>query len=68
MVDELKLRVSVSEELGNVDHDLINIIIQSLKYNTPASLYSPTRKIYVTELMDIVNSLLNNPLKIEPQA
>ena len=58
MLDELKFRIGVQEELGNIDHDLINNLIAGLKNTTPASLYSPTRKIYLNEVIEIVNSKL----------
>ena len=49
MIDEVRLRRCISEEVSDLDHELFGHIILSLKNSNEPTIYNPLRRIYVPE-------------------
>jgi hypothetical protein len=53
MIDELKLRMVISQEVNDLDHDNLTNILASLHNSIEPTIYNPTRKIYFPEFISI---------------
>lgn len=49
MLDEIKLRKCVSEDVENLNHDLFSKILSSLRSSIQPTVYHPIRKVYIPE-------------------
>ena len=49
MLDEIRLRKCVSEEVNYLNHDTFSKILSSLKSSIEPTVYHPIRKIYIPE-------------------